>query len=407
MASYSLRGINVLNDVQVVNDRLTAVIGDQPIFEIPTKHITNCTVINNDVILEFNDEEQTAKEDGLLEMRFYVHQGGEEDQLAENLGEKIRQHVQLDEATDNLFCILPDLPFAIPRGKYTTDVFAKSFKLHGASYNYQINYKNITKAFLLPMPDRQNVVFVIGLDKPLRQGQTSYKYIALQFKTDQTIELDLKGREEALKAIDPTLELHIEGNYYEVFTRIFRAFSGVNVIIPGDFRTTKDESALKCSIGAKQGHLFLLSKSLIFVLKSIIHIRYEDIVEAIFHRVTQTHSMRGFDLEVIPKSGAPLMFAGIDKTEIDVLKNFLSAAKVQVSIAKEETNLGEDDYEEEEEGEAGDSDDDEEEDDDYEREDSFVDKEDEEEESEDEDFDPEKHAKKKKRKSKGGDEDDD
>lgn len=404
MASYSLKGINVLNEVDVTNDRLTANLGEQTMFEIPTRLITNCTVINNDVILEFNDDEQGPREDGLLEMRFYLHQGGEEEQLAEKLGEKIRHHVQLDEANDSLFCILPDLPLAIPRGKYTTDVFAKSFKLHGASYNYQINYKNITKAFLLPMPDRQNVCFVIGLDKPIRQGQTSYKYIALQFKTDQTIELDLKGREEALKAIDPSLESHIEGNYYEVFTRIFRAFSGVNVIIPGDFRTTKDESALKCSIGAKQGHLFLLSKSLIFVLKSIIHMRYEDIVEAVFHRITQTHSMRGFDLEIIPKTGPSLMFAGIDKSEIEVLKNFLSAAKVQVNIAKEETNIGEDDYEEEEEGDAGDSDE-EEEDDDYEREDSFVDKEDDEEESEDEDFDPEKHAKKK-NKVKGNDDDD-
>jgi hypothetical protein len=32
-------------------------------------------------------------------------------------------------------------------------MFTKSAKFHGSSYNYIIEYKNIIKAFLLPLPD--------------------------------------------------------------------------------------------------------------------------------------------------------------------------------------------------------------------------------------------------------------
>jgi structure-specific recognition protein 1 len=401
MTSYSLKGINVLNNIDISSTKLTGVLGENTVFDIPTKFITNCTVINNDVVLEFNDDDQGAKEDGLLEMRFYVHQGGEEEHLAEALGEKIKQHVQLDEANDSLFCILPDLPFAVPRGKYTADFYSKNFKLHGSSYNYTANYKNITKTFLLPMPDRQTICFIIGFDKPLRQGQTSYKFVALQFKIDQTIELDLKGKEEAFKAIDSTLESHIEGNYYEVFTRIFKAFSGVNVVIPSDFKTSKDESALKCSIGAKQGHLFLLNKSLMFILKPILHIKYDEIAEAVFHRITQTHSIRGFDLEIITKAGTAHMFSGIDKNDSEQIMKFMASVKITVTTAKEDGHVGgEDDYEEDDEEEKAGTDE-EEDDDEYDDEDGFVAKdedEEEEDESEDDDFDPEKFKKKKAKK---------
>lgn len=73
------------------------------------------------------------------------------------------------------------------------------------------------------------------------------------------------------------------GLYYEIFAKIFKGLSGVNIVIPGEFKTTKDENGVKCSIGAKQGHLFFLSKSLLFVQKPVLHIRFDEITEVVLH----------------------------------------------------------------------------------------------------------------------------
>ena len=37
-------------------------------------------------------------------------------------------------------------------------------KLHGSSYNYTINYLNISKAFMLPMHHRDYIYFVMGFE---------------------------------------------------------------------------------------------------------------------------------------------------------------------------------------------------------------------------------------------------
>lgn len=82
--------------------------------------------------------------------------------------DKVKQNVQLIDTTDDLICVLPELPFLVPRGKYTADIFKKHIKLHGQSFNFTFGYENIKKAFLLPLPDGENIYFVLNFDKPLR-----------------------------------------------------------------------------------------------------------------------------------------------------------------------------------------------------------------------------------------------
>ena len=57
------------------------------------------------------------------------------------------------------------------------DFFKDKMKFHGTSYNFTINYKNVTKAFLLPLPDEIHTALVFGLDKPIKSGNTFYNYI--------------------------------------------------------------------------------------------------------------------------------------------------------------------------------------------------------------------------------------
>jgi len=55
----------------------------------------------------------------------------------------------------------PDLPFAIPRGKYNMDMFEEYAKLHGKTNDYKVMYKDIKKVFQLSRTDLQQIALVI------------------------------------------------------------------------------------------------------------------------------------------------------------------------------------------------------------------------------------------------------
>jgi len=63
-----------------------------------------------------------------------------------------------------------DLPFTIPRGKYTMDMYEEFAKFHGKTNDYKVMYKDIKKVFQLPRTDLQQIALVIQLSKPLKQG---------------------------------------------------------------------------------------------------------------------------------------------------------------------------------------------------------------------------------------------
>jgi structure-specific recognition protein 1 len=84
-----------------------------------------------------------------------------------------------------------ELPFLTPRGRYDVDMFPTFLRLRGKSYDYKINYSSITKLFMLPKPDDLHVIFVVGLDPPLRQGQTRYPFLVLQFVRDDEMIIDV------------------------------------------------------------------------------------------------------------------------------------------------------------------------------------------------------------------------
>ncbi len=81
---------------------------------------------------------------------------------------EVKNKITLLENTDKLIVTLPDLPFNVPRGKYTAYIYSKLFKLHGKSYNYSIYYTNIKRVFMLPLPDGENIYLLMNFTKPLR-----------------------------------------------------------------------------------------------------------------------------------------------------------------------------------------------------------------------------------------------
>lgn len=395
------KGINFMKELKITPEKIQAVYKDTEIlFDFESKKVSNCNIVNNELVLEV-DENTRPNKMNLCEMRIYVQNQGDEDSIVFQLEKEIRENINLVDNLEDMLCVLPDLPFIVPRGKYTADIYKNHLKLHGSSYNYTLFYNNMRTAFLLPMPDAENVYFVIHFDKPLRQGQTIYKYIIINFKVEMEIDLELRLKKAELKKIDPTLKEEISGKYYEVFAKLFKAVSNINIVIPGNFETSRKENSVKCSIGARQGSLFFLSQSILFVPKPIKHIKFKDILRIELHRIDNQMSNRNFDLEVMTKNNKKFLFSGIDKTESEIILKYLKSNKVLVMIAKIKNDKVEDDsYMDES---IKDDDDIQKfSQDEYGDDDEFIDKNDKhfENESDDEDYDPEEQKKKKKKSKK-------
>ena len=199
-----------------------------------------------------------------------------------------------------------------------------------------INYKNIIRAFWLELPDHSTGCFVIGFDKPLIQGQTDYKYTIIQFKKNEDIEVEMGPRYDEIPKINENISRTLVGPFFEKFTEIFKVFTGIGVVTPGDFKNSKGDACLPCSVGAKSGYLYLLNKSLIFILRPVIYVKYDEVAKAVFHRVTSGHTARGFDLEILTKAGTSYSYSGLDKADFDPVLKFMKERGVLTEAAKDE-----------------------------------------------------------------------
>ena len=74
-------------------------------------------------------------------------------------------------------------------------MYATFLRLRGKTYDYKINYDQVVKLFLLPKPDDAHVLFVVGVDPPLRQGQTRYPFLVIQFTREEDMEVELNIEE--------------------------------------------------------------------------------------------------------------------------------------------------------------------------------------------------------------------
>jgi len=72
---------------------------------------------------------------------------------ADILNELILSKANLTQKASDIIVKFSDLPFIVPRGKYNCDLYLNSLRMHGPTFNHIIQYKNISKAFLLSKPD--------------------------------------------------------------------------------------------------------------------------------------------------------------------------------------------------------------------------------------------------------------
>lgn len=290
-------------------------------------------------------EDPKAGEEKKAEEEHPEGEEGKEEEVtpAQQLYQDIIKKANIGTFADEAIVTLPELPMITPRGKYSLDMYQTYLKFHGRTHNFKILYRNINKAFALPKPDGQHIAFVIALTTPIKQGQTYYPFIVLQFhkETKEHVKANL-STEQLKQSFDGKLEAEIDGLLHDVLSKLFATMIKIKIIVPSDFKSAKEAPAIRCSVRAFEGHLYPLEKALLFVNKPVVHIRLTDIQYVEFARVSQTATQtnRSFDLNVYTKNGETHQFTGMERNEYSPLLQYIQNKKIKIQNLEPEMPTG-------------------------------------------------------------------
>jgi structure-specific recognition protein 1 len=378
---HSLRGWN-WGKVDFGKTELAFNVGPRPAFEIPYTEIMNTNLAGkNEVAVEFNLTDHKAANgsngtngtngkggmagagmDELVEMRFYIpgaatkrgedEEEGEErekdeeeeeaepESAANVFYETIIEKAEIGEVAGVTFATFLDVLHLTPRGRFDLDLFEQSFRLRGKSYDYKIQYDSIKKFMLLPKPDEIHDLITVGLDPPLRQGQTRYPFLVMQFKKEEDVTLDLNMTDEMLKKYE-RLQAHYEAPISAVIAQVFRGLTGKKIITPAQsFTTVHGQRGLKCSIKANEGLLYCLEKSFLFVPKPATYVAFDNVAVITLSRVGGAMAAsRTFDVTMSLKQGmGEYQFSNINREEQSGLEVFFKSKGLKVKNEIEEVS---------------------------------------------------------------------
>jgi structure-specific recognition protein 1 len=361
---HALRGWN-WGKHELTRNELVFNVRNQPAFEIPFTEIANTNLAGkNEVAVEFSlpDEgketgteglggarakgkKSGASSDQLTEMRFYIpgtekkkskkgdESGDDEAEDGENVGaasffyEQIMEKADIGEVAGETFASFLEILHLTPRGRFDVDMYEKSFRLRGKTYDYKISYESAKRFFLLSKPDDMHTMLCIGLDPPLRQGQTRYPFLVMQFKKDEETSIELNMTEEDIKKYEGKLQSTYEAPIGNVIAKIFHGLTGKRLIQPSkDFVSHHQQQGVKCSIKASEGHLFCLDRAFLFVPKPATYVSFENVSVVTMSRVGGAVSAsRTFDITVTLKNGTgEHQFSNINREEQAPLEQFLN-----------------------------------------------------------------------------------
>lgn len=265
---HSLRGWN-WGKAEFTKGELTFSVQNRPAFEVPYSEIFNTNLAGrNEISVEFHNNESdkanghpakrpkaAAAMDQLVEMRLYIpgtttkkeadgEEAGsdadeEEVQAAQLFYQTLLEKADIGDTAGDTVATFPEVLHLTPRGRFDIDMYLTSFRLRGKTYDYKIPFEHVKKFMALPKPDDMHFMLCIGLDPPLRQGQTRYPFVVMQFKKDDESTIDLNMSEEMrLEKYQDKLEAHYEEPMHQVVIKIFRGLSNKKVSTPAkDFET--------------------------------------------------------------------------------------------------------------------------------------------------------------------------
>lgn len=344
-------------------------VKDKLAFEMPVDAIANSNIAGKtEVSMEFVNPEQQepatntgavngatnasgkgkkSKADQLVEMRLHIpgtvdaEGSGNEDEEADTAAnafhEAIKKKADIGQVAGDGIIVFKEVLVLTPRGRYDVDMFPTFLRLRGKTYDYKVLYSSITKLFLLPKPDDVHVQFVIGLDPPIRQGQTRYPYLVFQFPREEEMDAELNLDEETIQEkYEGKLKKRYEEPTFRIVTSLFKVLSNQKLTVPGNFSSTSEQSSVKCNVKANEGLLYPLDKVLLWVSKQPISVPYSDVHQIVFSRVGSGGAVAGvtssktFDLKVHTRSGPEHTFASIQREEHDKLNAYFADRKLRI-----------------------------------------------------------------------------
>ena len=89
----------------------------------------------------------------------------------------------------------------------------------------------------------------------------------------------------------------LRGSTCDVLARVLHALVGKSIYTSKTFQSARKDAAIRCSVKANEGHCFPLEKSLLFLHKPVIYVRYSEIRAVSFARLGRKNRMssRTFD----------------------------------------------------------------------------------------------------------------
>lgn len=364
----SVRGWN-WGKANFIGNALHFDVEGQTAFEVPLNNVSHCVTAKNEVTLEFHQNDDAAV--SLYEMRFHVPVGpgndsadkdkdkdkeGEDkdtdDDAVDAFQKAILAKADIVQITGDAIATFEEITFLVPRGRYAIKIFPSFLQLHGKTADYKIPYTTILRLFLLPHKDQRQMFFLISVDPPIKQGQTRYPFLVLQFDKDEEMSVHLNISEEDLeKEYENKLQAEMSGPTYEVISRVFKSLIKRKITVPGTFMGASGTQAISCSYKAASGFLYPLERGFIFVHKPPLHIRFEEIAFVNFAR--SQGPGKAFDFEVELKTGTTFMFSSVGKEEYGKLFDFVTAKQLRV---KNRADQGGPNYQVDDDGSDGDED---------------------------------------------------
>lgn len=362
---HSLRGWN-WGKTDLARNELIFQVNNKPSFEIPYSDITNSNLTGkNEVSIEFNLDKASSEQnnyggastgDEVVEMRFYVpgtienettktvkdETNGEikEEEELEELSaatvfyEQLKDKASIGQIAGEAIVSFSDILFLTPRGRYDIDMYPNSLRLRGKTYDYKIQYKQIERIFSLPKPDDTHHLIILQIDPPLRQGQTRYPFLSLQFQREEEIELELNvSNEEYESKYKTRLQKNYDANTFQVMSECFKGLTERRLIEPGSFISHYGLSAISCSLKASEGLLYPLERCFIFVTKPTIYIPFSEISNVTMSRTGGgVSASRTFDLEINLRgsNNQSHIFGSINRDEQESIENFCQDKGIRV-----------------------------------------------------------------------------
>lgn len=364
---HALRGWN-WGKTNMTRSELVFTVGGKPAFEVPYDNINNVNLSGkNEVAVELDLDKESKEDiagDELVEIKFYLpnpqpvkeeikkESKGEEDAVktegngededvemddaededkpeevvvtaAETFVDNLKSRASLTEQAGPVIVSLAEVLLLTPRGRYDLDFSQDSLRLRGKTYDYKLLYKSIQRIFSLPKMDGINQLVILQVDPPLRQGQTKYNFLTLQFDAQEELEVELNIDDDEYEAnYKNKLNKSYSASSHLVLANILRGFTERRVVLPGTYLSNQGLVGLACSLKANEGQIYPLEKCLLFVTKPTLLITYSEIKLITFSRVGAGSAQRTFDMEIEIKSGIKHNFGNLDKQEQPLLESY-------------------------------------------------------------------------------------